>query len=104
MRLKRAYIAGPYRADTYSAIEQNIEEAKGIAKALWGMGYTVYCPHANTAHFDGIVEEEAFLDGHLEWVRVSELVVMHPRWQESEGACAERTEAHCELIPVWYLS
>jgi hypothetical protein len=69
--MKRAYVSGPYRADTQEGIDQNIAEAREIAVALWRMGYSVFCPHLNTAHFDGLAPDSVWLEGDLEWVRVS---------------------------------
>jgi hypothetical protein len=102
VEVKRAYVAGPYRAPTREGIDQNIAEAREIAVALWQMGYSVFCPHLNTAHFDGLCPDEVWLEGDLEWVRVSQLLVMHPRWGESRGAIAEHTEACRCLIPVFH--
>ncbi len=100
--MKRAYVSGPYRGPTWNDIERNIHEARAIAINLWQMGYSVFCPHMNTAHFDGMADDSVWLEGDLAWVRVSQLLVMHPRWEESSGAKAERAEAHSCLIPVYY--
>jgi hypothetical protein len=100
--MKRAYVAGPYRGPTWNDVERNIHEAREIAVALWQMGFSALCPHLNTAHFDGLAPDEVWLEGDLEWLRVSDLVVMHPRWRQSDGATRERQEANSLLIPVYY--
>jgi hypothetical protein len=100
--VKRAYVAGPYRAPTQEGIDRNIAEAKEIAVALWQMGFATFCPHMNSAHFDGLADDSVWLEGDLAWLRVSQLLVMHPRWTESKGAIAEHREACRCLIPIFH--
>ena len=88
-----AYIAGPYRAATVYGIKENIRRAEAVALKWWKKGYAVICPHANTALFDGELPDEAFLDGTLEMLRRSDVVVLMQGWQKSRGAVAEHAEA-----------
>lgn len=96
-----AYVAGPYRADTAAEVEANIQEAKGIAVDLWQMGFTVYCPHLNTAHFDGLCPESWFLAGHLVMLRLCNLLVLHKAWKASDGSIAEVAAACKAEIPIF---
>jgi len=91
--LKKAYIAGPYRAKTKLGVLVNILTARAVAKLYWQKGYTVFCPHSNTAFFDGCVQDERFLQGDLDWLRHADLLVMAPRWAVSSGARAEYYQA-----------
>ncbi len=106
--MKRAYVMGPYRAPTWEGIEANIQRAKELAVALWQMGYAVFCPHLNTAHFDGLAPDDVFLEGDLEWASVGDLGVVVPNmadlidWQDSRGTKDEIRRCHNELIPVYY--
>lgn len=62
-----AYIIGPYRDDRgASFIDANIQRARTVAKALWAKGYTVICPHSNSAFFDGCTKDSDFLEGYLQ--------------------------------------
>jgi len=94
------YLAGKYRGD----IDANIAAARKVAIELWEAGFTVICPHLNTAHFevDCRVPEEAYLRGDLEILNRCDAIVMLPGWQSSEGACAERECALHAIIPVYY--
>jgi len=92
-RDKVVYIAGPYRAATKEAIDENIRRAGEYAKKYWRLGYTVICPHLNSAHFDGVVPDEAFLDGDLELMKRSDILVLIPGWRTSEGTRGERSLA-----------
>ena len=46
------YVAGRYTGLTEEEKQENIKRAKETAIMLWEEGYTVICPHLNTANFD----------------------------------------------------
>lgn len=95
-----AYIAGPYRAPDFQARCRNILNARDIAAGLWRLGYAALCPHLNTAHFDGIVPDQAFLDGALEMMRRCDRIVLAPNWQRSHGTREEIREALRLCLPI----
>uniref|UniRef100_A0A6M3IEQ6 DUF7768 domain-containing protein n=1 Tax=viral metagenome TaxID=1070528 RepID=A0A6M3IEQ6_9ZZZZ len=96
----RVYVAGPYRADTESGVRQNIERARAVAEMLWAKGYAVFCPHLNSAFMGGVAPSSTFLRGGLEWLAVSECLVVLDNSQDSEGTQAEVAEALRMGIPV----
>lgn len=98
--MRIAFVSGPYRAATESAVVQNIREAEAISVELWKMGYAVICPHKNTALFGGLMPDEVWLQGDLEILKRCDLIVLSPRWEESSGAVAEKNEAENLHIPV----
>ncbi len=83
------YIAGPYRSDTEFGVLENIRHAEKYALKYWKLGYTVICPHKNTAFFGGAAPDEFWLEGDLELLRRSDIVVFIPGWENSGGAKAE---------------
>jgi hypothetical protein len=91
--MKVAYISGPYTAPTFRSVIQNILAAAKVAEAYWAGGYAVLCPHLNTSLMDTTIAKEVFILGDLEFVRRSDVVVMLPGWEKSEGACQEYHEA-----------
>jgi hypothetical protein len=97
-----AYIAGPYRAATVHGMHRNIDKAAEVALKYWKLGYAVICPHKNTAFFDGECPDNVWLNGDLELLRRSDLVVMVPGWEQSEGARVERLAAVEAGIPIIY--
>lgn len=88
-RKKICYIAGPYRAYGTRTVSSNIAVASAYAEKYWKLGYAVICPHMNSAHFDGIVDDAEFLAAGLEMVRRSDVVVAMHNWAESDGARRE---------------
>lgn len=95
------FICGPYRAQTPSTRDANIAAAADAAMQIWRMGAVALCPHKNTAHFDGFLPDEIWLDGDLELLRRCDAVYLLPRWKQSEGAYAEWEEAVRRGIPCW---
>ena len=73
-----AYLARLYRASHPRRNLAEYHQARKAGITLWTLGYTVICPHLNTAHFDGVVPDQRFLDGDLEILRRCDLMVMLP--------------------------
>jgi hypothetical protein len=67
------------------------------------MGYAVICPHKNTAFFGGAMglADKVWLDGDLEMIRRSDLLVGVAGWEKSEGSKAEVAFAKRHHIPVY---
>jgi len=91
--MKVAFVSGPYRSDTIHGIIKNIRNAESVAIELWKMGFAVICPHKNTELFDGICPDKVWLEGALELLRRSDIVVLAPGWEDSSGTGAEIAEA-----------
>ncbi|MDO9592988.1 MAG: DUF4406 domain-containing protein [Erysipelotrichaceae bacterium] len=83
------YIAGHYRTKNIFKKIYYIYRARKVAIEYWKKGYAVICPHTNSAFFDGKVSDNVFLDGYLELVQHSDILVMLPRWRNSSGARKE---------------
>jgi len=102
------YLAGPYRSkDGIWGVRQNIARATEVARELWLMGYAVICPHSNTAFMDGGDAwsggdtAHVFLEGDLELVRRSDLMVLLPGWETSRGVAGEKALAEELDLPVF---
>ncbi len=100
--MKVAYLAHPFRAKSYWGIFGNVRRAEVVALALWNMGIAVICPGKNTENFDGAAPDTVWLQGDLEFLRRSDLVVMAPGWKASVGAQTEWDEATRLCIPIFY--
>lgn len=100
--MKLIYVAGPYRADSFGGIELNIMYAQKAAKKLWKEGWAVLTPHLNTAHFDGVVPDKAFLEGTKEMLTRCDAIYLLSRWTESQGAISEYRKAKELGLEIYY--
>jgi hypothetical protein len=91
--VKIAYIAGPYRAPSEFYVLENIRQAERVALKYRQLGYAVICPHENTAFLGGACPDETWLNGDLEFVKRSDVIVMLPNWQQSVGSRQEHVVA-----------
>jgi len=93
------YVSGPYRGD----VKRNVEQARGIAIALWQKGHAVICPHANNYRMDEdtAITSDQFIAGDLVMIARCDALVMTPDWLESEGACIEADYAKTLGIPIY---
>lgn len=108
MRKLVVYIAGPFRAKdkthgyNYFEQHQNIMKAEKLSWNVWALGGVALCPHLNTVHFQGSLPDSVWLEGDLELLRHSDVVLMVDGWEKSSGALMEREVAVRLGIPVLY--
>lgn len=100
--MKLVYIAGPYRSPTPWGVQQNIRAAMDAAAQVWAAGLAAVCPHANSAHMEGVTSDANFLAGTLEMLRRCDAVLVIEGWKNSEGARGEVDEAVRLGLPVLY--
>ena len=98
------YVSGKYRDKSEYLVSKNIQVAADVAAKLWEFGYSVICPHKNTAFFGGAAPDDVWLEGDMAMVERSDIVVMLDNWATSEGAKLERRMAMKLGIPVYYWS
>lgn len=87
LRKKIVYIAGAYSGN----VEDNILTAREAAIKVWELGFTVICPHLNTAHFDKDCKcrYEDYIEGDLQILERCDILLMLPNWHKSKGATEE---------------
>ena len=100
--MKLVFISGPYRANNIYGIVQNIRKAEAVALKYWLKGFVAYCPHKNTALFDGAAPDSVWLEGNLEILSRCDTIVMMRGWQNSEGATAELHYATLQGLEIIY--
>lgn len=100
--MRLIYIAGPFRAPTAWAIEQNIRRAETLSLEVWKLGAAALCPHANARFFHGLCDDQVFLDGTLEMLRRCDAVLVCAGWTGSTGTKGEIAEAHRLNLPVFF--
>lgn len=97
----KLYVAGPYKASTIFGVIINIIKARNIAAKLWRMGYTVICPHANSALTRGLSDAEWYRRD-IELLKNCDGIVMMPGWRKSKGAVGEYVYAREHGIEIYH--
>lgn len=94
------YVSGKYSGD----IDANIQKAREASIKLWELGYTVFCPHLNTFHFEKDCKcfYEDYINGDIEILRRCNAVFMLDGWKDSLGAVKEHKFALVWGIPAFY--
>lgn len=96
IRRKVAYVCAPYRAKgwwqnlpgiRWLVIERNIRYARRLAIKLWKLGYTVFCPHLNTAHFDRHCSDEVWLEGDINILRRCDVLYIKQGCEDISSGC-----------------
>lgn len=100
--MKVAFISGSYRAGTIYHTKCNIAKAEKVAIKYWRKGYAVICPHKNSALFDGLCDDQVWLDGDIEFLKRSDIIVMCQGWEKSKGSIAEHLFALENRIEIIY--
>ena len=97
------FISGAYTGNTKEETAENIRIAKLYSCLLWGIGYTVICPHLNTAHFDTdcICGYKDYISGDLEMMKRCDVLFQLPNWDYSRGARIEFFIAERRGIPIF---
>lgn len=89
------FVAGAYMNSDPKEIECNIQLAEKYSIELWNLGYKVFCPHLNTAHFEvkANADEKTYKEFDMRMLQSCDAIFALPNWEESKGAKAEIEEA-----------
>lgn len=99
--MKVVYVAGKFRGPNNWAIQQNVRRAEEMSLRVAELGAMPLCPHKNTQHFQGLLNDQFWLDGTLELLRRCDAVVLCEGWEDSLGTRGEVMEAKRLGIPVF---
>ena len=101
---KIIYIAGKYRGKTDHEQTENIRHAQRVALRLWELGWVVFTPHLNTAHFNWYsnLPDEVWLNGGLKFLEMCQAIFMLKDWESSEGAKRELEIAIERKMGIYY--
>lgn len=100
--MKVVYVAGKFRGANAWEVAENVRVAERVGMEVAQAGAMPMIPHANTAHFDGTMDDQFWLDGTMELLRRCDAVALAGNWRASGGACMEKDEAHRLGIPVFF--
>jgi len=102
--MKLLYISGPFsHPDNLHGVKKNILLASEAALQGWKQGFSVICPHKNTAGFQHTdIPHETWLKGDLEMLRHCDAICMLYGHWSSKGAMEELEFAESMNMPVLY--
>lgn len=96
------YIAGPFRGKTAWDVAQNIRVAEHLGMEVAEAGFMPLIPHANTANFDGTLNDQFWIDGTAELLLRCDALLTTSDWERSSGARGEVKLAKEQGIPVFH--
>lgn len=101
--MKVVYIAGSFRGANAWEVAKNVRRAEHVAYEVAQLGAMPLCPHANTAHFDGTLTPEFWIEGTTELMRRCDAVVLVDMrdMDSSAGTRGEIAEATRLKLPVF---
>lgn len=105
--MKRIYIAGAYSANNVIAVLDNMREGMQLATKVFLLGYSPFAPWFDY-HFQLMLRgnEQLTVDDYyrysLDWLEVSDGVLLVANWENSKGTAAEIKRANELNIPVFY--
>jgi hypothetical protein len=101
--MKRIYLAGKLNSDAVEFLK-NVSIMIKAAIKVQQAGYAVFVPALDLLMgiVDGGYTYQDYADNNMEWLRVSDAVLVLPGYEESKGTKAEIEEATKCGIPVIY--
>jgi len=104
--MKKVYVAGSYSANNVLAVLRNIGIGEDVCAELFLRGYAPFCPWHDK---DFIIKRpyskftvDMFYNYSLEWLKVSDVVLVLGGWENSEGTKKEIEVAEEIGIPIYY--
>jgi nucleoside 2-deoxyribosyltransferase len=98
----RIYLAGPYSSGDVITILANIRRGIAAAAYLLKKGFAPFCPWLDHqfAFFEDLSKDDYYRYS-MEWLRVSDAMVLLSGWENSKGTLIERAEAERLHIPIY---
>lgn len=100
----RVYVAGKYRADTSIEYLNNIRNAIKMSATILKIGHSPFCAHLDHQfHFhDPSLTVEDCQRYCLDWLEVSDVMLVLSDFENSKGTLAEIERAKELKIPIIY--
>jgi len=99
-----AFVSGCYTGEDSLETDQYIKLARDCTIWLWNHGYSVFCPHLNSAQMERFTNQnyQIFLNFCLKVIKsgLIDFLVLLPNWAASSGANKEINLAKKLTIPV----
>jgi hypothetical protein len=101
----RIYVGGKYTDDHAFKVLNNMRIGMEYSVKVLKMGHSPYCPWLDYPFVwleGGELEVERLYELSMDWLRVSDAVLLIPGWETSKGSVAEKEEAERLGIPIYY--
>jgi nucleoside 2-deoxyribosyltransferase len=102
----KVYVAGPYSSDNVLGVLSNIRKGINKSYVLLQQGFAPFSPwldyHFVLEDYTNDLTVQDFYEYSMEWLRVSDAVLVQGNWQSSKGTIAEIKEAETLGIPVFH--
>jgi len=101
----KIYIAGPYSADNVIDVLDNIRRGIRLSTEILLMGHSPFCPWLDFL-FQLFLRDDEFLNiedyyrYNIDWLLVSDVLLVLPRWRNSGGTAEEIVQAFKAGIPI----
>jgi len=101
----RVYIAGKYSANNVISVLDNIREGIRMSTKVFLLGHSPFCPWLDFL-FQLFLREGEVLDVEdyyrysMDWLLVSDILLVMPEWRESGGTVEEIVQAFNSGIPI----
>ena len=104
--MKKIYIAGAYNANNVLSVLQNMRKGIRLGTEVLLAGYSPFIPWLDYNVFLQLRENElisldAIQSHSMEWLIVSDAVLLVPGWDNSKGTEAEIVKAAELKIPIF---
>ena len=104
--MKVVYVIGPFRGKTTWDVVLNCRNAELLGLEVAKLGAMPLIPHNNTKNFNGLLEEEFWVEGTKEILRRSDAAITVAaigfRWEQSQGSIGEVQEMDRLVRPVFH--
>ena len=98
---KLIYVAGPFSANTPWEVYCNCRAAERGAAYLWEHDIHCVCPHLNSEHMSGIIDDATFYRGGMMMLERCDAVLV-VSWLDSKGTISEIFHALRLGKPVFF--
>lgn len=105
--MKRIYVAGAMSADNILEVLQNIHDGIKLGAQCLKRGYAPFVPHLDILFRiqngkDLDIPVTTYYEYTLEWLKVTDYMILCPNYKNSVGTLAEIEKAKELNIPIFY--
>lgn len=103
MNRPRVYIAGKLNAPAAEYI-RNVHDMLAVSNMVRKRDFSVFVPALDVlvGFFDGRMRYDDYFANNIEWLKVSDYMLVLPGWEASHGAQKEMEIAERHHIPIFF--